>query len=59
MEVNLMNKPFWKSMTFWGSVLLAVEAGLIVMGKNYPMIEPFLTTLGTFLTFFGFRRAIG
>ncbi len=53
-----MEKVFYKSMTFWGAVLLGIEGVLIVLQKDYTVIEPIVTALGVFLTAFGFRRAM-
>ena len=53
-----MDKNFYKSWTFWGVVLLSAEAGLKTAQISYPAIEPFVIGLGSFLTMFGFRRAM-
>ena len=53
-----MEKEFYKSMTFWGAILLGIEGVLVVLQKDYAVIEPILTGMGIFLTAFGFRRAI-
>ena len=53
-----MEKEFFKSMTLWGAVLLGLEGVLIVLQKDYAVIEPIVTGLGIFLTGFGFRRAM-
>jgi len=53
-----MDKEFYKSWTFWGTVLLSLEAGFKVAGQSYPVLEPLLMGLGSFLTLFGFRRAM-
>jgi len=53
-----MQKPFYKSMTFYGALFLGIEAGLKFATGDYPRIEPFVMGLGVFLTAFGFRRAM-
>lgn len=53
-----MNKNWWQSKTVWGTILLAVEAGLKTMPGNWPYIETVITGLGVFLTGFGFRSAM-
>ena len=56
-----MDKPFWQSMTFWGAAGLAVEAGLIAFQAELPYqwLDVAIPMLATFLTVFGFRRAVG
>ncbi|KKM71587.1 hypothetical protein LCGC14_1429180 [marine sediment metagenome] len=39
-----MEKEFFKSMTFWGAVLLGLEGVLIVLQKDYAVIEPIVIT---------------
>lgn len=53
-----MNKPFYRSMTFWGAILLGVSTALGELGASYPVLVPIAQGLGTVLAVFGFRRAI-
>lgn len=57
-EEKKMKKPWYKSMTFYGSILIAVEAGLLTMPGSFPGYEAAIAILGVFLTSFGIRRAI-
>lgn len=57
-EVNTMEKAWWKSKTVWGSILLAIQAGLLTLPGSWPYVETILTVLGVFLTGFGFRSAM-
>ena len=54
-----MKKKFYKSMTFWGAVLLGIEAILRGYGATSPILSPLADGLGIFLTAFGIRRALG
>ena len=54
-----MKKKIYKSMTFWGSVLLGIEAVLRGYGATNPVLSPLVDGLGIFLTAFGIRRALG
>ena len=45
-------------MTFYGALLLGVEATLIAIGADFPKVEPIVSFLGIFLTAFGFRKAM-
>jgi len=53
-----MKKPFYKSMTFYGALLLGVETALLLLQGDYAVLKPVVGFLGTFLTAFGFRRAM-
>lgn len=63
-----MDKPYYKSWTFWGVLFLSIEAtlkwtywggiGLYLLNTNIPIIEPVFVFFGTLLTVFGFRRAM-
>lgn len=50
-----MNKEFFKSMTFWGSLLLGVSVALESMGAEMAVYGQ---ALGAFLAVFGIRRAL-
>ena len=54
----IMQKPIYKSMTFWGSLLLGLEVTLQKLVVEHGALEPILTGLGLFLTVFGFRKAM-
>ena len=53
-----MDKNWWQSKTIWGSILLAIEAGLKTLPGEWVYIETAILTVGTFLTIFGFRSAM-
>lgn len=55
-----MNKEFWKSMTFWGAVLLFVGGGLESIGVTGALaaVKVIAEALGIPLIAFGIRRAI-
>ena len=53
-----MRKKFYKSMTFWGALLLGIEAVLKGYGITHPTLSPVADGLGIFLTAFGIRRAL-
>jgi len=53
-----MNKNWFKSKTVWGSILLAIQAGLITLPGEWLWIETGITSIGLFLTLFGFRSAM-
>lgn len=53
-----MDKDFWKSKTFWGAVLLGIEAFLLNLEGSWPYVEGIIALLGTFLVVFGFRSAM-
>ena len=53
-----MKKKFYKSMTFWGALLLGIEAMLKGYGTAHPLLTPIADGLGIFLTAFGIRRAL-
>jgi len=56
-----MNKPWFKSKTVWGGILLSLEVFLqsLSLDFNTPLLRAFLLGFGTFLTVFGFRAAMG
>ena len=54
-----MKKKFYKSMTFWGALLLGIEVVLRGYGRTHPMFSPLAEGLGVFMTAFGIRRALG
>ena len=51
-------KEFWKSMTFWGALLLGVMTAFDSLSISYPTLAPIAKGLGTVLTIFGIRRAL-
>jgi len=53
-----MNKSWFESKTAWGSILLAIEAGLLTLPGIWLWPEVAISVLGTFLTIFGFRSAL-
>ena len=53
-----MEKNWYQSKAVWGSLLLAVEAGLLTLSGQWPFVETAITALGVFLTGFGFRDAM-
>ena len=53
-----MEKAWYQSKTAWGSVLLAIEAGLLTLPGVWMWPEVAVTAVGTFLTLFGFRDAL-
>ena len=53
-----MEKNWYQSKAVWGSILLAVEAGLVTLPGTWPYVETIVTALGVFLTGFGFRAAM-
>lgn len=53
-----MEKSWFKSKTVWGSIILAIEAGLKTLPGEWMYIESAILTIGTFLTLFGFRSAL-
>ena len=56
-----MKKPYYKSKTFWGALLISLEVGLRFYNGEVtqPVLEGLIVTFGTFLTVFGFRDAVG
>lgn len=52
-------KPFYKSLTFYGALLVGVYAALEVAQGNLPVLKPFVAGLGATLTIFGFRNSKG
>lgn len=54
-----MDKSWFKSKTFYGTILLAVEAGLKSLPVEWTYAQAALTSVGFFLTVFGFRDAMG
>ena len=53
-----MNKSWYKSKTVWGSIFLAIEAGLKTLPGEWLYVESAITMVGIFLTIFGFRSAM-
>ena len=53
-----MQKDWYKSKTTWGAILLALEAGLLTLPGIWVWPEAIVSTLGAFLTLFGFRDAM-
>ncbi len=53
-----MKKSFFESKTNWGAMLLAIEAGLLTLPGIWLWPEVIITTLGSFLTIYGFRSAL-
>ena len=55
-----MNKEFWKSLTFWGAVLLFIGSGVEAIGVAGALliIEQIAFVFGIPLTVFGIRRAL-
>ena len=53
-----MQKSWYESKATWGGLLLAVEAGLLTLPGIWLWPEVAISTLGTFLTVFGFRSAL-
>lgn len=58
MKGGHMEKAWYQSKTAWGSVLLAIEAGLLTLPGVWMWPEVAVTAVGTFLTLFGFRDAL-
>ncbi len=53
-----MKKEFYKSMTFWGAVLLGVSVTLKGLAVDWPTLLPIAQGLGALLGVFGIRRAV-
>lgn len=55
-----MQKPFYKSMTFWGAVLLFIGGGLEAIGVtgSVTYIQTIAELMGIPLVGFGLRRAM-
>lgn len=53
-----MDKRFYESKTFWGVLILGVEAGLIALGEGSAAVNAVLSFLGVVLTGYGFRDAL-
>lgn len=53
-----MKKSYWKSMTFWGAILLGVSTALTELGASYPVMMPVAKSVGSVLAIFGIRRAM-
>ena len=53
-----MEKKFWLSKTFWGTIALAVEGALLAIPGHVAWIEAPLIAIGIFLTAFGYRDAM-
>lgn len=55
-----MEKQFWKSLTFWGAVMLFIGGGLEAIGVSgaLSIIQQIAVILGIPMTAFGIRRAI-
>ena len=56
----MKSKPFYKSMTFWGSVCLFVAGGLESMGVTgaLEIAKQIASILGLPLVGYGLRRAV-
>lgn len=53
-----MDKPFYKSLTFWGAIGLGVAVTLQQLGVDWPVVLPIAEALFGILGAMGIRRAI-
>ena len=53
-----MKKDWYKSLTFWGALLLGLTMFLQEMGTIWPWAVSLGQALGAFLGVFGIRRAM-
>jgi len=53
-----MDRYFVESKTFWGSILLGIEGGLMVIPGLWIWPEALMTAAGIWLTIYGIRDAL-
>ena len=53
-----MNKPFLKSKTIWGTLIWVLDILLTGFEVKYPVFQPIVRAVASFLVVYGLRDAI-